>query len=112
MKAYRIQIRGQWWRIRLLSNRQFSRIHCPGTLGITDTDKRTIDFIKEGVSNRVVTHEICHAYFSTLHISSTAKLTLDDYEEMCCDVLGDYLDVIFCQVGEVLAYLKDQAGID
>lgn len=84
----RLKIIDSYWKVKLITRDQFNAEFESGE-ALTDTDGKTVYFIKGAVNENVVRHEIFHVYFSHTLITSS-DLTMDQTEEVAAELIGKY----------------------
>lgn len=95
----KLNIRGEQWTVALDAGRLE-----PDEDGATFPCEHLI-VLSPDAPLAVVRHELMHAYCSTLYVGSCTGLSLDDFEEMVCDLMGTWTHDYVRQSGEVLQWM-------
>jgi len=74
------------WSFILLDNGAYCSKHGKDSHGITVSDTLTVYFNKKWFSERLVRHELFHAYMASCCINSTNDLSSEDMEEIAAEV--------------------------
>jgi len=98
--SFTIKILEQPWKIEFLTPRKYARKWGNDSAGITDTSKKTIDFIEDFTDLETIRHELAHAYAVQM---SAVELQLDDdqVEELFCEMIGKYALTIVQQAEHI-----------
>lgn len=83
-----INVQGSRWKVKVISQETFDRIHSPKFVGSTDCTLKEIHLIRGRIDLGTVIHELFHAYVCQLHIDS-ASLRPDQFEEIIAEFLAD-----------------------
>lgn len=95
----RIKILGHDWEVFFCDGAEYDKIDNDSSLGITIGEAKRIFLRKSTLTKETVIHEICHAYFEEICISS-ADLGSAQFEEVACDMFSKY-------GAEILDHAKD-----
>ena len=81
------------WRCYLMTEEKFNKKHPDkiGSSALCISSKKQIHFTKENFDLGCARHEIRHAFISALCLSSS-DLTLDQFEEIICELDCEYWD--------------------
>lgn len=87
-----IPIRGRDWKFCLLTDKQFDKLHNLDEgirVGMTVPDKHEVHFRKSDLMFKDIKHELGHVY---KHMTGTnsAELTVENLEELFCEIIADY----------------------
>lgn len=94
----KLAIRGESWTV----STDESRLDADDD-GATFASEKLI-VVRPAAPLAVIRHELLHAYCSTLYTSSTTSLALCDYEEMVCDLMGEWLTDYVTQCGDIMLW--------
>lgn len=86
----KVSIKGLDYTVQLLDKNKFEKVHGKD-LAYLDKTKRQFCFRKDHVEKTTVIHEVTHAFINSLHLGSCNELTLEDFEEIICEMLEDHL---------------------
>lgn len=84
-----VLVRGEKWKIRVLSNDSFTELYGTNCAGITLLDRKLIDIPVQEVNFVTILHEIFHAYASYLHLNS-ANIEGHQSEEIFAELFSSY----------------------
>lgn len=87
-----IRILGKPWQVLVVPEDEFQATYGVGCMGVTKSHEKRI-ILPFGCSRGVVRHELLHAFYGTLPLQS-AGLRSKQVEEVCADLLCDFLDDI------------------
>jgi hypothetical protein len=100
IKSGTLTILGTRWKYAMLSQDAFARAHGVDTRGICLSQPRQMLFPEGGVTLGNVRHELLHAYLFSLPTAS-ADLSLDQFEEVVADLLGDHWETMDRQARQI-----------
>lgn len=103
MKVY---IKGIEYRVQLLEKCKFEKTHGKD-IAYLDKETRELLFRKDYIKKNVVIHEVTHAFINSLHLGSCSDLTINDFEEIICEMMEDHIDDIKRLSNQIFAYLKE-----
>lgn len=84
---FRFQVLGKNWTLRLMKRKKY-REKNGETFAVTVFHKRRIDLAPDGRDLETITHELVHAYIHELCIATTNEMTVDDMEEVFCELMA------------------------
>ena len=97
------------WRLKLLKNKKHKKKNGKDNVGVTKYWKREISIPVAGADLETIVHELNHAYRAEMCMGSTSEITVDDMEEICCELMAkrgrellDLADELFEQVAKKL----------
>ena len=103
--VFTIRIRGQNWKIRLLSFDMFIKTYGTAQSAITFPIERLIVFNDEDIKLSYTIHELTHAYFRASHTIS-ANLSTHQVEEVMCEMIGEFGPEIIKMSRKITKHLK------
>jgi len=103
-----ILIKGVKFTIKLLSKENYVKSHAVATDSYAYVNKydRTIVFRKDYVRKNIVVHEVTHAFINACHLSSCNDLSVEDFEEIVCEMMEDHIEDIIKVSNTILKYLQ------
>lgn len=101
-----IKIKGEEWKVRLLTTNKFIKEHGEATGAITIPSEKRIDFRKDEICPSHCRHEIFHAFVEESNTAST-DLSTDQMEELGASIMGVNGIEIIQLADKVIAYLTD-----
>jgi hypothetical protein len=93
-----INVRGTDWTFMLLTDRAFDKLHVTSGAGDTNTamtieSLHEVHFRQSDWCVRDIRHELGHVFKASRTTVSTT-LTVDNIEEVFCDIIGEHLSEI------------------
>ena len=85
-KTFHFIVRGDNWKVIVYSPKTFVKKFDTKTAAWTMEYEKTMVFNAECLSERIVTHEVCHAFISYCNYSD-ADIKADDLEEIFCQMI-------------------------
>lgn len=80
---------GKPWTLRCLDKKRYCRSKTrANSVAITYRHKRRIDLSPAGLDHETLVHELVHAYLYEMCLYSTNDMSLDDLEEVFCELLS------------------------
>lgn len=104
----KINILGKPWVAKVLDGDRFNSTYGKEYAGITVLDSYELVFHADDFSEEVVVHELVHAYYTCLCVSS-ASLKPSQVEEVFCDLFARYHRDILRNAKIILRELEDDA---
>jgi len=101
-----VLIKGIEYKVKLLSKTQYIKLMKDTSLAHLNREDRTLMFRKDHIKKNIVIHEVVHAFINPLHLGSCNELTLEDFEEIICEMLEDHLLDINKVSNTILSFLK------
>lgn len=102
-----VLIKGIKYKVKLLTKEKYTKIY-KDSYAHVNRETREIIFRDDKISKKITIHEVTHAFINSLHLGSCNELTLEDFEEIICEMLEDHLMDINKVVNTVFSYLKEQ----
>jgi len=102
----KVLIKGIKFKVKLLTKEKYMDKYGNKQLAHVEPDSRVIIFRNDHVKKNIVIHEITHAFIASLGLGSCNELTLDDFEEIICEMMEDHLMDINRVSNEVMKFLK------
>lgn len=101
-----VMIKGILYRVKLLKKADYVKKHRESYAHV-NRESREILFRDDHIKKTTVIHEVTHAFINSLHLGSCNEITLEDFEEIICEMLEDHLLDINKVSNEILAFLKE-----
>lgn len=99
-------IKGIKYKVRILSKKAYIKKY-KDSYAHVNRDTREIIFRADHIKKTTVIHEVTHAFINTLCLGSCNDLTLEDFEEIVCEMLEVHLIDINKMSNQILSFLKD-----
>lgn len=99
-------IKGIKYKVKLLTKLEYIKNN-KGSYAHVDRETREIQFRDDHIKKTTIVHEVTHAFINTLCLGSCNELTLEDFEEIICEMMEDHLMDINKVSNEILSYLKE-----
>ena len=107
MDHMEIQIKGVKFKVELLSKEQYIKDHKDDSVAHLEKIKKTLTFRKDYISKKICIHEVTHAYINACHLGSCSDISMDDFEEIICELMEEHIDDIKRTSNEILRFLKE-----
>lgn len=104
----KVVIKGVQYKIKLLKKPEYDK-KFRGTYAHLNKETREIVFTTEHVKKNIIIHEVTHAFINSLHLGSCDSITIEDFEEIICEMLEDHLMDINKISNQILRFLKEEA---
>jgi hypothetical protein len=101
-----VSIKGIKIEVQLLTKEEYIKKHTDDSVGHFDKIDRALVFREDIIKKNVVIHEVVHAFIHGCHLSSCNDLTVEDFEEIVCEMLEDHLMDIENTSKKILKYLE------
>lgn len=85
---FRFQVLGKNWVLRLMKRKKYDQKNGDTSVAMTTFHKRRIDLAPDGRDLETLAHELVHAYLYEMCIHSTNGMTVDDLEEVFCELMA------------------------
>lgn len=102
-----VLVKGIKFKVRLLEKKVYIKKHSENSYAHCDRQERELVFRKDHIKKKTIIHEVTHAFINSIHLGSTDDLTINDFEEIICEMLEDHLMDINKLSNQILAYLKE-----
>ena len=102
-----ISIKGIKFQVILLSKEDYVKKHTDESVAHLDKEDRTLIFRKDQIKKNIVIHEVCHAFIHGCHLSSCNDLSVEDFEEIICEMLEDHIEDIQSVSKKILKHLQE-----
>lgn len=106
--VFKVMIRDLEYTYQVLTNAAYKKKH-PKIAGsseaVTNDSKQYIHFTFDGISIETVRHEVWHAYFDSLNLSST-EFEYDTVNEVIAVFMEKHLPIIEKKSQEIFANIK------
>ena len=102
-----VLIKGVKYKVKLLSKAAFIKKHTDTDLAFLEKESKTLVFRKDQIKKNIVIHEVTHCFIDSLGLGSCNDLSINDFEEIICEMMELHLMDINSVSNEVMAYLKD-----
>lgn len=105
----KIDVLGRDWKISVLDADQFEKRFGSVDAGITTPETKEIVICADDVFVTTIAHELTHAFYDSLCISS-AHLKRDQIEEVFCELLAVHGETILKMAKGICKALQDKAS--
>jgi len=106
----KIIIKGIPYKVILFSNVEFIKVHSDASVAM-HVGTRELHFREDHIKKNVIIHEVTHAFINSLCLGSCSNISLEDFEEIICELMEDHLMDINRISNEILTYLKDTKAL-
>ena len=103
-----VQIKGIKYTIKLMKKADYV-IKFPSSMAIMHRHDREITFRDDHVKLSTIIHEVTHAFINTLCLGSCNELSLEDFEEIICEMLEDHIIDIQTVSKDILKFLQKKS---
>ena len=76
------------------------------SLAHVDTEAMEIIFREDHIKKNIVVHEVTHAFINSLGLGSCNDLSIEDFEEIICEMMEHHLMDINRISNTILSFLK------
>ncbi len=87
----KVNILGHSWKVYLHTEDDFCRMYGDHDAAFVLPQEREVHFNEGDLTLRVVKHELTHCYFTLLCVEA-AQLSLDQQEEVFCEMMAEHGD--------------------
>jgi hypothetical protein len=105
-----ILIKGIKYKVKLLKKLDYIKKYKDTSYAHVDREDREILFRDDKINKKYVIHEVTHAFINSLHLGSCNDLTLDDFEEIICELMEDHITDIVSISNMIYKHLKEQTN--
>lgn len=105
-----VMVKGIKYKVKLLKKTDYIKKYKDNSYAHVDREDREILFRDDKINKKYVIHEVTHAFLGSLHLGSCNDLTLDDFEEIVCEMLEDHLTDISSISNMIYKHLKEQTS--
>ena len=102
-----IYIKGVKFKIDLLTKEKYIELHKDNSYAHLDKEKKSLTFRKDHISKKICIHETVHAYINACHLGSCTDISMEDFEEIICEMMEEHIDDIKNTAKEILSFLKE-----
>ena len=102
-----ILIKGIKYKVKLLKKGDYQKKD-KNSFAHVNRELREIVFRDDHIKKTTIIHAVVHAFINSLHLNSCNDLTLEDFEEIICEMLEDHLMDINTISNQILSFLKEQ----
>lgn len=103
-----VLIKGVQYKIELLEKEAYIKEHEDKSYAHLDKEKKQLTFRKDHISRKIVIHETTHAFINACHLASCNDISMEDFEEIICELMEEHLDDIKTTSNEILSFLKSE----
>lgn len=106
--VFSVLIRGQKWKFQVITDKLYEKKYpkeSSSSVAICDKEAKVIHFRFDNISERVVRHELYHAFYSTFYTAS-ADLEEDQIEEILAEFWEENYYTFGEKVQEVFSKIK------
>ena len=86
-KTINFELRGDKWKVVVYNPKIYNKKIDKDSRALTDDEEKSIYFKADSITERIVIHEICHAYISYCNLSDAGTLKPEDMEEIFCQMI-------------------------
>ena len=104
-----VLIKGIKYKVKVLNKEKYIKLHKNDSLAHVNREEREILFRNDHIKKNIVIHEVVHAFINSIHLGSCNEITLEDFEEIICEMMEDHLMDINKVSNEILKFLKEQS---
>lgn len=104
-----VLIKGVKFKVELLDKEAYIKENEDKSYAHLDKEKKTLTFRKDHISKKIVIHEVTHSFINACHLASCDNISMDDFEEIICEMMEEHLDDIKTTSNEILSFLKKEA---
>ena len=72
------------------------------------SEHRQLVFRDDHIKKNIVVHELVHAFIAALHLGSCNDLSLEDFEEIICEMMEDHLLEINSMANKIMRHLEEE----
>ena len=105
-----VEIKGIKYKVKLLKKADYIKKYKDNSYAHVDREDREILFRDDKINKKYVIHEVTHAFINSLHLGSCNELTLDDFEEIICELMEDHIGDIQNISNMIYKHLKEQTS--
>ena len=102
-----IYIKGVRFLVKLESRKEYIKNHTDGSYAHLDKVKKTLTFRNDHVSKKIVMHEVVHAFINACHLGSCNDISMEDFEEIVCEMMEEHYHDIGKTTNEIYRFLKE-----
>ena len=103
-----VLIKGVEYTAKLLDKEHYIKENEDKSYAHLDKEKKELTFRKDYISKKIVIHEVTHAYINACHLASCSNISMDDFEEIICELMEEHLDDIRQTSNQVFNFLKSE----
>lgn len=103
-----IFIKGIKFKVVLLNKHEYQKKHTPSNYAHFDKESRELVFREDYIKKNIIIHEVTHAFIGSLHLGSCHDISIEDFEEIICEMMEDHILDINRISNEILRFLKEQ----
>jgi hypothetical protein len=86
-----IDIKGVPYKVLLQDKEKYQKSHGGNSYAHVNKHTKEIVFRKDHIEKRIVIHEVVHAFLNQCHLASCNDLSVEDFEEIVCELMEDHL---------------------
>lgn len=101
----KIKIMGRIWKVDVLEGDAFHKKFEGDEAGVTIPSRQEIFLNEDDLSLSLVVHELGHAYLDCCCVHA-AELDKNQHEEVFCELLATYGEILFKQAREIFKVFK------
>lgn len=104
-----VLIKGVKFEVKLLNKEDYIKENEDKSYAHLDKEQKELTFRKDHISKKIVIHEVTHAFLNACHLGSCSNISMEDFEEIVCEMMEEHLDDIRSVSNEILSFLKKEA---
>lgn len=102
-----ILIKGVKFRVILETKKDYIKKHGDGSYAHLDKLKKCLAFRQDHISKKIIMHEVMHGYINACHLASCSDISMDDFEEIVCELIEEHYSDIGKTTNQIYKYLKE-----
>lgn len=102
-----IIIKGVKYKVTLETKKEYIKKHTDGSYAHLDKLTKTLAFRTDHISKKIIMHEVMHAYINACHLASCNDISMDDFEEIVCELVEEHHSDIGKTTNQIYKYLKE-----
>lgn len=102
-----IEIKGVKFKVILESKKDYIKNHKDESYAHLDKIKKTLTFREDHVSKKIIIHEVMHGFINACHLASCSDISMDDFEEIVCELMEEHYHDIGRTTNQIYKYLKE-----
>jgi hypothetical protein len=86
-----VLIKGIRYKVLSLPKKKYIKLHGDKEYAHFYKSKKELVFRDDHIEKKIILHEVVHAFIASLHLASCDDITLEDFEEIICEMLEEHL---------------------
>ena len=105
-KTMPVMIKGVRYTVKVFEKVAYLKL-LKDSLTHVDTEALEIIFREDHIKKNIIVHEVTHAFINSLGLGSCNDLSLEDFEEIICEMMEHHLMDINKLSNSILSFLKE-----